>query len=587
MNHESVIQARLTGYAPLTVLVGTNVYTTTPTDNTSLPFVVATVTAVDPVKHLGGVCSLSNVTCDVVCWAAKLSQAIDIQSAVRGGLHGYKGGQITAAFEQSSSTQLEEYGGSAQSTYSVWIDLGANYQVQPDSTGIVRTGNNSVELLACNKTLRLDCTGLTLDGSPVGGGGGGSCYVPTGGTTGQVLAKSSNANFAVAWTNGTPGPQGPQGPTGPQGPAGPQGIQGVPGPTGPQGPAGPGVPTGGTAGQVLQKVDATDFNTTWATISGGSASDLLSPLVSAEVSVTAATTLTGTAFGKSHVCTGTTSDYTVTLPSPTGQSGKLVMVRMANALTRLVTIDAGTGVTIDGQQTRVMWARESAVLLCDGTGWSKVAGVSRPFVARGNRTSAQSIATGTSTKVTINTVGTDPSGRVVDTTNNRLTFPRPGQARRRQRGEHPQVGPVRREPADLVGDGTTDVHVPPRVDGEAVRDGESGGERPHDARLVDPAHRGRVEVCHVEVAGPAFADPGRRRPGEHGHGPQHTARRTHRSPPSGSRIGAGYFAAGRGGGAGSRPPGRVRSKSRKSARPRRAAYSSASRIVRTWAGSFR
>ena len=39
--------------------------------------------------------------------------------------------------------------------------------------------------------------------------------------------------------------------------------------TGPQGPAGPGVPTGGTAGQVLTKVDSTDYNTQWATASGG------------------------------------------------------------------------------------------------------------------------------------------------------------------------------------------------------------------------------------------------------------------------------------------------------------------------------
>ena len=42
--------------------------------------------------------------------------------------------------------------------------------------------------------------------------------------------------------------------------------------TGPQGPAGPGVPSGGTAGQVLTKVDGTDYNTEWATPSGGSIS---------------------------------------------------------------------------------------------------------------------------------------------------------------------------------------------------------------------------------------------------------------------------------------------------------------------------
>jgi hypothetical protein len=53
------------------------------------------------------------------------------------------------------------------------------------------------------------------------------------------------------------------------------GINGIPGPTGPKGDigqtgakgdsgsAGPGVPTGGTEGQILTKVNATDYNSTW------------------------------------------------------------------------------------------------------------------------------------------------------------------------------------------------------------------------------------------------------------------------------------------------------------------------------------
>ncbi len=64
----------------------------------------------------------------------------------------------------------------------------------------------------------------------------------------------------TAWTSlsasGTPGPQGSAGPAGPQGPAG------------------QGVPTGGTAGQVLSKVDATDYNTTWTTPSTGGVSSV-------------------------------------------------------------------------------------------------------------------------------------------------------------------------------------------------------------------------------------------------------------------------------------------------------------------------
>jgi hypothetical protein len=84
---------------------------------------------------------------------------------------------------------------------------------------------------------------------------------------------------------GVPGPQGPTGPkgdtgdtgptgaTGPQGETGPAGPQGETGPAGATGATGPGVPIGGTAGQVLRKIDATDYNTEWATPSGG-ATDL-------------------------------------------------------------------------------------------------------------------------------------------------------------------------------------------------------------------------------------------------------------------------------------------------------------------------
>ena len=52
-----------------------------------------------------------------------------------------------------------------------------------------------------------------------------------------------------------------------EGPAGPTGADG------PQGPAGQGVPTGGTTGQVLAKINATDYNTQWVTPGGVSDGD--------------------------------------------------------------------------------------------------------------------------------------------------------------------------------------------------------------------------------------------------------------------------------------------------------------------------
>ena len=64
---------------------------------------------------------------------------------------------------------------------------------------------------------------------------------------------------------GADGQQGIQGNPGVQGPPGPPGAPG--GASGATGPAGQGVPTGGTSGQVLSKVDSTDYNTEWTTLS--------------------------------------------------------------------------------------------------------------------------------------------------------------------------------------------------------------------------------------------------------------------------------------------------------------------------------
>ena len=80
-----------------------------------------------------------------------------------------------------------------------------------------------------------------------GGGSGGTGHgIPAGGTTGQVLAKSSNTSYEAEWVDpqaGPEGPQGPQGPEGPRGPEGPKGPQGEPGNNGEQGPKGePGEP---------------------------------------------------------------------------------------------------------------------------------------------------------------------------------------------------------------------------------------------------------------------------------------------------------------------------------------------------------
>lgn len=61
---------------------------------------------------------------------------------------------------------------------------------------------------------------------------------------------------------------GPTGPAGPAGPMGEPGISNVAGPTGPTGPST--LPVGGATGQVLAKVSGSNYDVTWATVSGGS-----------------------------------------------------------------------------------------------------------------------------------------------------------------------------------------------------------------------------------------------------------------------------------------------------------------------------
>jgi hypothetical protein len=127
---------------------------------------------------------------------------------------------------------------------------------------------------------------------PGGGGGGGGSGTgggeqgppgPTGpqgpqGPTGPTGATGPQGPQGITGATGSPGADstvpGPPGPTGPQGPQGMTGAtgasgslgpQGVPGP---QGPSGPGVATGGTAGQILSKIDATNYNTQWTTLTG-------------------------------------------------------------------------------------------------------------------------------------------------------------------------------------------------------------------------------------------------------------------------------------------------------------------------------
>jgi hypothetical protein len=153
---------------------------------------------------------------------------------------------------------------------------------------------------------------------------------------------------------------------------------------------------------------------------------MLATLVNAEVSVTASTTLTATAFGKLHVCSGTTADYTVGLPAVSGNAGKFIGFRMAPGLTKFVTLDANASELIDGATTRIMWANETAILYCDGSAWTKVAGRSIPLICGMYPTTSVTVLSATQTAVNLSGVIQDNSGGMAETASNRMRIKRPG-----------------------------------------------------------------------------------------------------------------------------------------------------------------
>ena len=146
------------------------------------------------------------------------------------------------------------------------------------------------------------------------------------------------------------------------------------------------------------------------------------------VSVTGNVTLTSTAFGKIHVCTGTTADYTIILPAASGNTGKIITFQMSNALTKLVTLDGNASETIDGSLTRIMWANEAATLYCNGTSWTKIAGKSVPMNVLLYKTGGnQSVGSGVATKLTLETLGANTApAAMYDTSLSRIKIVRPG-----------------------------------------------------------------------------------------------------------------------------------------------------------------
>jgi hypothetical protein len=84
------------------------------------------------------------------------------------------------------------------------------------------------------------------------------------GPTGATGAAGPQGDPGPAGVQGPKGDTGAQGPQGLQNATGATGAQGVQGPTGATGASGPGVAAGGTTGQLLTKTSGTDYATNWA-----------------------------------------------------------------------------------------------------------------------------------------------------------------------------------------------------------------------------------------------------------------------------------------------------------------------------------
>src|SRR5262252_4287635 len=83
------------------------------------------------------------------------------------------------------------------------------------------------------------------------------------GPQGPTGATGATGATGLTGSTGATGPQGPQGVTGPPG-----------GATGSTGATGAGVPAGGTTGQVLEKTSATDYATAWVNLAATTYFDL-------------------------------------------------------------------------------------------------------------------------------------------------------------------------------------------------------------------------------------------------------------------------------------------------------------------------
>lgn len=134
--------------------------------------------------------------------------------------------------------------------------------------------------------------------------------------------------------------------------------------------------------------------------------------------ISAAVTLDDTAFGKMLVVTGTSTNYTIILPTPaSGNTKKTIAFVFDPALTKFVTVNG-----------KPYYANETVVLQSIGSAYRIVNGRSRPLVALMRVTANQSVASGLGAPVKLNLDGVDTDNSLVmaNTSQKKITIPRAG-----------------------------------------------------------------------------------------------------------------------------------------------------------------
>lgn len=138
--------------------------------------------------------------------------------------------------------------------------------------------------------------------------------------------------------------------------------------------------------------------------------------------------------GRVHLCTGTTTNYTLSLPDPAGYIGQSMAFVMDNntstGLNRLVTLYCNVNYGIDNSFYRIMWPGETAILYSIGLSWTKIGGKSIPMAASLKRTTAQSVSSNTWTQIVCSTSIVDNTSALAvpcsDTINGRFNVFRGG-----------------------------------------------------------------------------------------------------------------------------------------------------------------